>query len=125
MQVRCETVVGVYPHAIVCVYSVVHDVPAPQKAISALPSLMRSMPVPIQWAPVEHADEMEYDGPCVLNAVHNTAEHVDPMDRVTRNGPTLFFHRFPPSCTASTVSTISGIEVPPCPIMVATRGFSS
>lgn len=92
--------------------------------MSALPSWICSMPVPMQWAPVLQAELMEYDGPCVLKAVARTAEQVEPMLRVTRKGPTLFFHRFPPSLTASTVSTMSGMDVPPCPMMEATRGFS-
>jgi len=77
----------------------------------------------MQWAPVEHADEMEKLIPWTLNAVARTALTVDPMDLVTRNGPTLFFH-LPPPLTASTVSTMSGMDVPPCPRMAHTRGFS-
>ncbi len=37
----------------------------------------------MQWAPVEHADEMEKLIPWTLNAVTNTALTVDPMDLVT------------------------------------------
>mmetsp|Transcript_22509 Transcript_22509/g.41928 ORF Transcript_22509/g.41928 Transcript_22509/m.41928 type:complete len:291 (-) Transcript_22509:264-1136(-) len=97
--------------------------PAPQKAMSALPSWICSIPVPMQCAPVEHADEMDQEGPWSLKAVARTALTVDPMDLVTRNGPTLFFHRAPPPSTASTVSTMSGMLVPPWPSMPAARGL--
>jgi len=33
--------------------------PAPQKQMSCLSSWICSMPTPMQWAPVEHADEIE------------------------------------------------------------------
>ena len=42
------------------------------------------MPTPMQWAPVEQADEMEKEGPCILKAVESTADTVEPMERVTR-----------------------------------------
>ena len=42
------------------------------------------MPMPMEWAPVEQAELTEYDSPCNLNAVANTADTVDPMVRVTR-----------------------------------------
>ena len=42
------------------------------------------MPTPMQCAPVEHADEIEYETPCSLNAVDSTAETVEPIERVTR-----------------------------------------
>jgi len=61
----------------------------------------------MQCAPVEHAEEMEYEVPWSLKAVESTAETVDPMDRVTRKGPTLFFQRAAPDFTASTVSVMS------------------
>ena len=69
------------------------------------------MAVPMQWAPVEHADEIEYEMPLSLNAVVSTADTVLPMVRVTRYGPTRFIL---PDSTASTVSMISGSDVPPC-----------
>jgi len=58
--------------------------PAPQKATSALLSWICSSPTPMQWAPVEHADEIEYEVPCSLKAVERTAETVEPIERVTR-----------------------------------------
>ena len=42
------------------------------------------MPTPMQWAPVEHADEIEYETPCSLKAVESTADTVEPIERVTR-----------------------------------------
>ena len=39
---------------------------------------------PMQWAPVEHADEMVKEGPWSLKAVERTAEVVEPIERVTR-----------------------------------------
>ena len=65
----------------------------------------------MQWAPVEHADEIEYEIPWSLNAVVSTADTVLPMVRVTRYGPTCFIL---PRSTALTVSMISGSDVPPC-----------
>ena len=58
--------------------------PAPQKAMFALPSWICSRPTPMQCAPVEHAEEIEYETPCSLNAVESTAETVEPIERVTR-----------------------------------------
>ena len=58
--------------------------PAPQKEMSALLSWICSMPTPMQCAPVEHADEIEYETPCSLKAVESTAETVEPIERVTR-----------------------------------------
>ena len=63
--------------------------------------------------------------PCSLKAVARTAETVDPMDLVTRKGPTLFFQRATCALTASTVSVISVMEVPPWPRIPAALGFSS
>ena len=58
--------------------------PDPQNMTSCLPSWICSMPIPMLWAPVEHADDTEYDSPCNLNAVANTADTVDPIVLVTR-----------------------------------------
>mmetsp|Transcript_10719 Transcript_10719/g.16266 ORF Transcript_10719/g.16266 Transcript_10719/m.16266 type:complete len:232 (+) Transcript_10719:786-1481(+) len=99
--------------------------PAPQNAISDFPIKICSNPVPMQWAPVLQALEIEKLGPWSLKAVLRTALTVDPIERVTRKGPTLFFQRLAPLSTAATVSEISGILVPPCPRIDAIRGFSS
>mmetsp|Transcript_19643 Transcript_19643/g.63923 ORF Transcript_19643/g.63923 Transcript_19643/m.63923 type:complete len:258 (-) Transcript_19643:98-871(-) len=95
--------------------------PAPQNIMSALLSWICSMPTPMQWAPVEHADEIEKDMPLSLKCVERTAETVEPMDRVTRYGPIL---RNLPSSTACMVSITSVREVPPCPRIPPTRGLS-
>ena len=82
------------------------------------------MATPMQCAPVEHAEEMENDGPCILKEVDSTADTVEPIERVTRYGPTLLGQRGACDLTASTVSTTSTSEVPPCPRIEAQRGFS-
>mmetsp|Transcript_58622 Transcript_58622/g.117744 ORF Transcript_58622/g.117744 Transcript_58622/m.117744 type:complete len:320 (-) Transcript_58622:15-974(-) len=107
--------------------------PAPANTMSALPSWICSIPVPMQCAPVEHADEIEYDMPCSLNAVVSTADTVLPMVLVTRYGPTPFILLLPfesnspplegiPASHASIASVTSSIEVPPCPRMAEDRG---
>ena len=58
--------------------------PDPQNMTSCFPNWICSMPMPMECAPVEHADDTEYDSPCNLNAVASTADTVDPMVRVTR-----------------------------------------
>ena len=58
--------------------------PAPAIAMSALFNWICSIATPMQWAPVEHAEEMEKDGPCNLKLEERTAETVEPMVRVTR-----------------------------------------
>jgi hypothetical protein len=93
--------------------------PAPQKQMSCLPSWICSIPTPMQCAPVEHADEIEYETPCSLKAVESTAETDEPIARVTRYGP---MRRFLPALTASTVSVMSATDVPPWPRMPPTRG---
>lgn len=47
---------------------------------------------PMQCAPVEQADEMVNEGPWSLKAVERTAEVVEPIERVTRYGPTWRGH---------------------------------
>ena len=54
-----------------------------------------------------------------MKAVESTADTVEPIERVTRYGPT---RRSLPSLTALSVSWMSAIEVPPCPRMPPTRG---
>mmetsp|Transcript_97784 Transcript_97784/g.237812 ORF Transcript_97784/g.237812 Transcript_97784/m.237812 type:complete len:342 (-) Transcript_97784:166-1191(-) len=97
--------------------------PAPTMAMSALSSWICSMPMPMQWAPVEHAEEIEKDGPCSLKAEDSTAETVEPMVRVTRYGPTLDGHLFACASTAPTAWVTSRMEVPPWPRMLAQRGL--
>ena len=58
--------------------------PAPQKTISCLPSWICSMPVPMQWALVAHAEPIEYEVPWILKSVESTAETEEDMVRVTR-----------------------------------------
>jgi len=93
--------------------------PAPQKTTSCLLSWICSMPTPMQCAPVEHADEIEYETPCSLKAVESTAETVEPIERVTRYGP---IRRSFCASTASIVSMMSATDVPPWPRMPPVRG---
>ena len=51
---------------------------------TCLPSWICSMPWPMQCAPVEHAEEIEYETPCSLNCVASTADTDEPIVRVTR-----------------------------------------
>merc|ERR1719183_735512 len=95
--------------------------PAPQNMMSCLFSWICSIPTPMQCAPVEHADEIEYEQPLSLKAVARTADTVEPIDRVTRYGPT---RRSFLAFTAWRVSSMSAPDVPPWPRMPPTRSES-